>query len=137
MYSTLQHVNRANEKDKVILKNFNRNLIDDAELIERVTARKQKKLFSMGTSSVGKADEIKMSLLDKEAGVVFSLAKNSAKVGAIEASFFDNYVHDSLAGFNRAAIELTGYWRYRKGFIGRDVGGIVLAEPKRDDVEAA
>lgn len=31
---------------------------------------------------------------------------------------FDHFVHDSLAGFNHRALEPTGYWRYRKGFLG-------------------
>ena len=36
------------------------------------------------------------------------------------AALFDGYVHDSLAGFNSPTLELTGYWRYRKIFLGND-----------------
>jgi hypothetical protein len=35
-------------------------------------------------------------------------------------ALFDGFVHDSLAGFDMHLAELTGHWRYRKGFLGSD-----------------
>ncbi len=137
-YSSLEHVKKANKSDKVKLQKFNEILMDDAELIERAAIReKQGGILSFIPNAWSVTDKMKMSVLDKEAGKVLSLAKASAKVSATEAHFFDNYVHDSLAGFDRANIEMTGYWRYRKGFIGGEMGGIVMNESKPDDVQAA
>lgn len=137
-YSSLEHVKKSNKEDREKLKNFNKILIDDAELIGRVAIReKQSILFSVIPNSFALADKAKISMLDKEAGKVLELAKAASKISDAESIFFDNYIHDSMAGFNRAAIELTGYWRYRKGFIGGEMGGIVMNEPKPGDVYAA
>lgn len=38
---------------------------------------------------------------------------------------FDDFVHDSMAGFDHCSFELTGYWRYRKGYLGRSDARIV------------
>ncbi|USX14227.1 DUF2235 domain-containing protein [Oxalobacteraceae bacterium OTU3CAMAD1] len=138
-YSSLEHVKKSNKSDRVKLEKFNKILIDDAELIEHAASPKtQSGILSFISSAASETtDKVRTSVLDKEAGKVLSLAKASAKVNATEAHFFDNYVHDSLAGFDRASIEMTGYWRYRKGFIGGEMGGIVMNEAKPDDAQAA
>lgn len=137
-YSSLEHVKKANAADKLKLHKFNKILIEDAALIERSTAReKQSGILSYIRDPLFIADRARMSVLDREAGKVLSLAKSADKVSSTEAHLFDHYVHDSLAGFDQAAIELTGYWRYRKGFIGGEIGGIVMNESRPDDIQAA
>lgn len=129
-YEELLHVYRANEKDKKILRKFNLMLIKDAELIERVS-RKNKVLSSVvfiGNDTLERADRIAFSLLDKEAKYILEIAKKSPNVPAPIQFLFDNFLHDSLAGFNSKALEPAGYWRYRKGFLGSAKGGIVMRE---------
>ena len=51
---------------------------------------------------------------------------------------FDLYVHDSLAGFDHNSIEMSGYWRYRRGFIGSEKRLLVENDgPSNADVAAA
>ena len=57
-------------------------------------------------------------MLDGEAPAVLALAKAAKPTDRALNVLFDHFVHDSLAGFNHYALELTGYWRYRKGFLG-------------------
>ena len=139
VYSDLSHVRRAGKADKEILQKFNKVMINDAELIERVTAPKKRTLWlpSVVPDSFEKADLIAISMLDKEAKSVLEQAKNAPKVAPLLHSFFDNYVHDSLAGFNSTSLESTGYWRYRKGFLGGVSPRIVMEEEKNDDIQAA
>jgi len=75
-----------------------------------------------------KLKHAKLALLDSEAAAVLKIAQSAPAVPATLAAFFDGFVHDSLAGFDRRAIELTGYWRYRKGFLGDDNARIVSNE---------
>ena len=51
---------------------------------------------------------------------MLALAQRAAPTPPAYVTLFDGYVHDSLAGFNKPKLELTGYWRYRKIFIGTD-----------------
>lgn len=137
-YSGLSHVKKASEKDREILFRFNKILIDDADLIERVNSPQKKNIAHLPIyGSLNKTDNILISFLDKEAQDVLIKAQNSAKVPALIAGFFDNYVHDSLAGFNKPKLEITGYWRYRKGFVGGDIGGVVSNEPEQGDIQVA
>lgn len=43
------------------------------------------------------------------------------KISPLLAKFFDNFVHDSLAGFRAQLVEPTGYWRYRRLFRGSEI----------------
>jgi hypothetical protein len=58
------------------------------------------------------------SVLDSEAPAVLALAKAAVPATPAVHLMFDHFVHDSLAGFNHHNLEPTGYWRYRKGFLG-------------------
>lgn len=49
---------------------------------------------------------------------------------------FDYYVHDSLAGFNHNNLELSGYWRYRRGFLGSEKRLVVKNEHESDSDRA-
>lgn len=138
VYAELSHVKKASKSDREILQKFNGILVKDAKLIERMTAPpKTSWLLSLGNNPSAKADLVAMSLLDAEAKSVLGEAKKAAKVATPMHIFFDNYVHDSLAGFNSAIAESTGYWRYRKGFLGGTRGDIVTNEQKDDGTQVA
>jgi hypothetical protein len=138
VYASLSHVQKSNNKDREVLLKFNKILISDAELIDRVDSSKQmKRLLSSVSSPFARADEIAKSLLDKEAKDVLVQAKKASKTSSAISSFFDSYVHDSLAGFNQPTLEATGYWRYRKGFLGEETGAIVSNETERDHTRVA
>jgi hypothetical protein len=69
-----------------------------------------------------------LSALDPEALAVLQKAQQAKPVEPALAEFFDNFVHDSLAGFRRDLVEATGYWRYRRGFRGDAAPTIVSTD---------
>ena len=64
-------------------------------------------------------------MLDPEASAVLAIAEAAAPSKREAHRMFDCFVHDSLAGFDLNSCELTGYWRYRKGFLGNNLRRIV------------
>jgi len=64
-------------------------------------------------------------MLDPEASAVLAIAEAAAPAKPEAHRMFDCFVHDSLAGFDLNSCELTGYWRYRKGFLGSNLRRIV------------
>jgi hypothetical protein len=138
VYSGLSHLKKAGKSDREVLEKFNKVLVSDAELITRMSgAGKTRTLFSLLYNPSARLDAMAMSMLDKEANAVLEHAKNAPQVDATLHNFFDNYVHDSLAGFDSRLLEPTGYWRYRKGFVGGVDAGIVINEQKNDDTQIA
>ena len=57
----------------------------------------------------------------REALEILQIAKQTATDECMRFhGLFDGFVHDSLAGFDLHMAELSGHWRYRKGFLGSD-----------------
>lgn len=114
-YLSQGHVQKANESDQKLLVKFNNILISDAALLSRTANRSiLRTLFD----PFAKRDALAVHLLDKEAQEVLAIAQAASSTETALHAMFDGFVHDSLAGFDRASLELTGYWRYRKGFLG-------------------
>jgi hypothetical protein len=65
-------------------------------------------------------DMFTTSFLEPEAREVFALAQRAQPTPSPLVALFDNFVHDSLAGFDKVECEMTGYWRYRRVFLGSD-----------------
>lgn len=127
VYESLDHVKKSSQKDREVLIKFNKILINDAGLIQRLSNKgRVTRILSMVGRPLNTADEFGASFLDEEANTVLTKAQKAAKVSPTLSHFFDSYVHDSLAGFNKPLLEETGYWRYRKGFAGGEDGGIVF-----------
>lgn len=129
-FQTTNQVKRANQVDKEILISFNKRLIDDAAVIapaatKGTTRRKISTVTSFFAAAKRKATNV---VLDREASAVLALAQRAAPTPAAYVTLFDGYVHDSLAGFNQPNLELTGYWRYRKIYIGTDEHTIAATE---------
>ena len=93
--------------------------MDDAQLLN---APVERSLLGLFLPPVQDAMIIKRAVslakLDSEAPAVLARAKAAAPTSMEAHVLFDHFVHDSLAGFDHHALELTGYWRYRKGFLG-------------------
>lgn len=60
-------------------------------------------------------------VLEPEAPDLRAKVTAQPKISPLLATFFDNFVHDSLAGFREQLVEPTGYWRYRRLFRGSEI----------------
>lgn len=132
VYTSLDHVQKASAKDKAVLIKFNQYLMSDAALLRRPL---WKTVIGAMPPFVDKVaiDAVSRSMLDPEASAVLAIAEVAAPAKREMHRMFDCFVHDSLAGFDLHSCELTGYWRYRKGFIGNNSRLIV----QNDDAETA
>lgn len=121
-FHTTNQVKRANQVDRDILISFNQRLIDDAASIAPAAPKPGTggKLSTVTSFFAGARRKVVTSVLEPEASAVLALAQRAAPTPLAYVNLFDGYVHDSLAGFNKPNLELTGYWRYRKIFIGTD-----------------
>lgn len=123
-YNEIGHVRNAKDDQQFLLM-ANQKLIEDAQhLLRSVPSR--------GPGHVVKdmfyrSDRASMELLtpvdigndmEAEANEVLQHAMALGAPNAGFAEFFDQYVHDSYAGFCKSLKEPTGYWRYRKRFEG-------------------
>jgi hypothetical protein len=117
-------VKLASNTDKQLLLKFNNSLINDAEALIRTASMSRSRralAVALDFTFTGARDDLRItSLLDPEAPEVLRRARSAKPTPAAFATLFDGYVHDSLAGFNEPALEYTGYWRYRKVFLGDD-----------------
>ncbi len=136
-FHTTSQVKQANQADKEILLAFNKSLINDAAAMTRsagVSILKRTPAILMDVFFTGaRKDLMTTSLLEPEARSVLALAQKSAPTPPSFSALFDRYVHDSLAGFNAPALEMPGYWRYRRVFLGTDDHTIAANQ----DVDAA
>jgi hypothetical protein len=123
-FNTTTQVKLASKEEREILIDFNYSLINDAAAMTRTASTgfiRRMAAFIDDTYYMGaRRDAFVTSALEPEAREVFALAQRAAPTPAAFAVLFDGYVHDSLAGFNAPSLELTGYWRYRRVFLGSD-----------------
>jgi hypothetical protein len=123
-FHTTNQVKRASQPEKEILIAFNNSLINDAAAMARSAGMSLSKrtlaVFKDVLYTGARKDLLTTSALEPEAREVFALAQRAKPTPPSFAALFDGYVHDSLAGFNSPKLELTGYWRYRKIFLGSD-----------------
>jgi len=122
-FDTIGQVKRAKLTQRELLINFNKKLIDEA------TALTQPKLKTAGRRTFStltdmftnaKRNLVSSYIFEPEAPEALALARRAGATPPAYAALFDGYVHDSLAGFNKPNLELTGYWRYRRVFLGND-----------------
>jgi hypothetical protein len=137
-FHTSNQVKRASQPEREILIAFNNSLINDAAAMARSAGMSLSKrtlaVFTDVLSIGARKDLLTTSALEPEAREVFALAQRAKPTPPSFAALFDGYVHDSLAGFNSPKLELTGYWRYRKVFLGNDDPAIAAnqdADPAR------
>jgi hypothetical protein len=136
-FHATNQVKRASQQEREILITFNNSLVSDAAAMLRSSGMGfLRRGFAVATDylNVGaRNDLLKTSVLEPEARDVLALAQRAKPAPPSFVTLFDNYVHDSLAGFNKAIVELTGYWRYRRVFLGNDEH--VLAANQNVDTE--
>ena len=139
-FHTTNQVKRANQADKEILLTFNKSLISDAAAMTRSAGMSISKrtlaVFKDVLFTGARKDLVTTSFLEPEARSVLALAQKSAPTSPSLAAFFDNYVHDSLAGFNSPSLEMPGYWRYRRVFLGTD-DHVIAANQDGDTARSA
>ncbi len=139
-FANLNHVRKAGEKDRALLIKYNAMLIDDAEYLTNSFERPSfSQIFTKrAPGQRNRHNAIRSATLDDEARTVLAHAKAAQPTDPRLAHLFDRFVHDSLAGFDLNSIELTGYWRYRKGYLGEEKRLIVDNNPPpADDVAVA
>jgi uncharacterized protein (DUF2235 family) len=123
-FNTSNQVKRAERAEKEILIEWNNRLINDAAAMTRSTSMSLGQRTFAAVKDVfytgARKDLLTTSMLEPEARAVFALAQRAKPTPSATAALFDSYVHDSLAGFNSPECELTGYWRYRRVFLGND-----------------
>jgi len=131
-YEQLSHVQKADAGDKKLLVDANKKLMRDAGLIAfKGDVSLSRRFLDFITGNPGaslKAHEYQqseLSSLDPEAPVILDIAQKAPLTSAALATLFDDFVHDSYAGFTKSLVESTGYWRYRKGFRGTGEATIV------------
>lgn len=136
-YQELGHVRRATD-DRHHLIDSNDKLLADVSYMGFRADEEVAKRFVMAARTNKKLDlqdpayrQEEISALDPEAPHVFATARDAPPVTPELAEFFDNYVHDSLAGFRKHLVEPTGYWRYRRCFRGDDKPRLTEADGER------
>lgn len=121
-YEQLQQVRDAIGDHRNLMREANQLFIRDATFINDDPEK------SIAYFSVGQEDSEKYKkmmgggVFDPEAPKILDLVqKNAPQLSHSLGWFFDQFVHDSYAGFSKSRREPTGYWRYRKGFEGDKV----------------
>lgn len=139
-YASLTQLQKANVKDRALLLKYNAQLVADAAYLTNPPKSPgvldmlltPKRAFTQGI------DAAKGRLFEDEARSILVIAKSAPPSDARLHTMFDLYVHDSLAGFDHNSIEMSGYWRYRRGFIGSEKRLLVENDgPSNADVAAA
>lgn len=137
-HAHLNQVKHASQHDRDILTAHNNRLISDAALMQRTQMSNGKRAVAIAFNLGGaRLDHARLAYLDPEARQVLKIAQQAKPTSPALANFFDNFVHDSLAGFDKPAIEPTGYWRYRKGFMGGDAPKVVSNEQPEGVIDKA
>lgn len=117
-------VKRASPAEREILIAFNKSLINDAAAMARSgsmsISERTFAIFKDVLNTGARRDLATTSALEPEARQVLAQAQQAKPTPPSFAALFDGFVHDSLAGFNSPACEMTGYWRYRRVFLGSD-----------------
>lgn len=133
---------RANEDDRVLLKASNKKLAEDGKELLRCGDVKQaeKHIKSVRGSRKSAYDmtyaqlSIEIPQFDTEAVKVVHEANSAAPVSSSLISFFENFIHDSMAGFRKKLVEQSGYWRYRKAFRSDDKPVFASNDETRSDI---
>ena len=133
---------RANESDKALLKASNKKLADDGKELLRCGDVKQAEKHIQSVQGAKKSAydttyaqySIEIPQFDTEAVKVVHEANSASPVSSSLASFFENFIHDSMAGFRKSLVEQSGYWRYRKAFRGDDKPVFASNDDTRTDV---
>jgi hypothetical protein len=117
-FANLPYVRNASKTEAALLIKYNNYLLADAQLLEAPADRSILSRLSPLQNAMHMTQSMSRATLDTEAPTVLAIAKAAPPAPAALNVLFSYFVHDSLAGFNLHATELTGYWRYRKGFLG-------------------
>jgi hypothetical protein len=132
VYSSLGHVRKANEADRALLIKYNNIYIADAAVVQRKAKSNSSnsvvRLFG-AISQRGDARHVDLARqcnFEGDANTILEIAQRTTPDEAMKFhTMFDGFVHDSLAGFDMHSVEMSGHWRYRKGFHGSGTPHVV------------
>jgi hypothetical protein len=116
IYDKTMQFSKANSEDRKYLWESNALFCFLDEQMRLSEVQRTKKLFN-------NYDVVQTNLtgLELEASQLRALVASQRKISPALATFFDTFVHDSLAGFRKQLAEPTSYWRYRRVFYGADI----------------
>lgn len=119
IYRASSQVKAASDSDRRIMLDHHQWFIDQASLISgKIGISERLKRLYIPWHSPKRA--IQHLSLSDEAKTIYRRVARAKPLPPSISNFFDCYVHDSLAGFNRQILEPEGYWRYRRAFRGSD-----------------
>lgn len=121
-YTSLTQIQKSNKRDRALLTQYNAQLIADADYLTKPPESPGvlEMLFPAKRLLTQVVNAGKKRVFEDEARAVLAIAKTASPVDARLHVMFDLYVHDSLAGFDHNKLELSGYWHYRRGFLGNE-----------------
>lgn len=137
VYPSLTHLQNADEKDRALLIKYNNQMIADAEFLDYT--EKPPSFFRLmipGQAGQARIDAMRGNLFEDEARTVLAIARAASPTKKRLHALFDLFVHDSLAGFDHYNLELSGYWRYRRGFLGSE-SRLVVENDRPSDADRA
>lgn len=116
VYEKTGHFMKSNPEDRRHLRASNQQFCGDDKQMQiyadSKTAKWQKRPYDReGTQAT-------LPALESEAPELRARVIAQSKISPTLAAFFDNFVHDSVAGFRKQLVEPTGIWRYRRVFRG-------------------
>lgn len=110
---------RAKEEEKAFLMAGNIKFCNDEDIIKNYLAYAKISIVQKRPYDRDGTQVTKLALED-EAPELRKIITSEKSIVPELASFFDNYVHDSMAGFRKQFVEATGHWRYRRIFFGNE-----------------
>lgn len=138
-YSSLKHVREAGQEDRELLLEYNAKLVADAAFLDKPPKPPGilKTMLWPAFAALKHADAVRARLFEVEARTVLAIAKAAPPTEARLHTLFDLFVHDALAGFDHHQLELSGYWRYRRGYLGDEKRLVVETDAPADSARAA
>lgn len=115
-YEKNGHVIKSNAEDRRHLIASNMMFCGSDEQMQMYVASKAAKWPKRPYDREG--NYLGLSELEPEAPELRARIEAQPPIAPALAAFFDNFVHDSVAGFRKQLVEPTGHWRYRRVFRG-------------------
>lgn len=116
-YESISQVKNSSLEDKKHLTDGNLQFYFGDEIIRSYVANeKMKTVKKKNFNREGNVDTLLS--LEKEAPDLRARIMQQNEISPDLAKFFDDFVHDSMAGFRKQFVETTGHWRYRRFFQG-------------------
>ncbi|NVM78972.1 hypothetical protein FHW83_004809 [Duganella sp. SG902] len=119
VYHAKGQATKASGEERRYLLEANQHFCWSADQMQTYTAwKKRVDVQRPGRAYDRDGTETNMPVLEPEAPELRNRVATQSAIDPALAAFFDNFVHDSVAGFRKQIVEQTGHWRYRRVFHG-------------------